>query len=1061
MILSDVSIKNPVFAWMIMIALILFGALSVSRMGISQMPDVDFPIVTIDCTYSGASPEIVETDVTDIIEDAVMSVEGIREVRSVSQQDTSTVTVELDIKYDVDIALQEIQAKIAQAQRLLPAEMDPPVIRKRNPEDIPIVWVALTSEGPIRDLMVYARYHVRDKLQTVPNVAAANLGGYIDRNVRIWIDRNKLAGYELSVEDVLNAIGRDHVEVPGGILQSDSSAFVLRSMGEMTTVKQIEDIPITARGGAPIFSRILIRDVATVVDGLNDTHAIARFNGKPTVGFGIMKQRKTDAVEVAHAVKKKIVEIEKDLPPGYHIAVSNDLSTFVEDSTNDLVFTLVLSVILTSLVCFAFLGSVSSTVNILLAIPTSIMGTFIPLYFLGYTLNTFTLLGLSLVVGIVVDDAIMVLENISRHQELGENKVMAARNGAAQIAFAALAATLAVIAIFLPVTFMDGIIGRYFLQFGVTISVAVLLSLFEALTLTPMRCSQFVEVGGESSSILYRVVNGAFQKLALFYKKLLVKALNNRVKVIAVALAFFGLTMFIMGPIKKELMPPQDQSMFMIRIKLAPGTPIDKTDEYVKKVEAILSSRGEVLRYFTRIGDGSSSGSDNTAQIMVSLKDIKKRPVDRAAKKRLGQVEFANYIRKESNKIPWNEKALVTIQDFSMRGLSSSRGYPVEFIIRGSDWDKLGELAITICDKMRASGKMTDVDTSFDTGQPELRLIPNRQMAESRGVSMAAIGTTISALVGGQKCGKFTDEGHRFDIRVRLKEGERNRLGDLSKISVRNNRGELVNLLDVVTVKQASSMLSITHVNRERAINIYASPAPGFTQQQAIESAMKLVKESFPSGYTAELSGTSKTSTESFSSLIFALLVGILISYMILASQFNSYIDPLTILLALPFSFSGAIIALFIMGKSLNLFSFIGIILLMGLVKKNSILLVEFTNQIRDQGENVHDALLRACPIRLRPIVMTSFATIAAALPPALALGPGAETRVPMAIAVLGGIILSTILTLVVVPCVYSLTARPRKKIFFDNEAAGSAAVETSLAAAEEPVRAAKTKQKR
>ena len=1036
MILSDISIKHPVFAWMIMVALIFFGAISVSRMGISQMPDVDFPVVSIDCTYAGASPEIMETDVTDIIEDSVMSVEGIKEVRSVSSQGKATVTVELNINNDVDVALQDIQAKITQAQKLLPTDMDPVIIRKRNPEDVPIVFASLTSGGDQKDLMVFARYHVRDKLQTVPGVGNITLNGYIDRNVRVWVDREKLVRYELSVTDVINAIGRDHIEVPGGNLDSKMTSFTIRSMGEMNTVKQIENIPITARGGAPVFSKILIKDVATVIDGLNDIHAIARFNGKPSVGFGILKQRNTDAVEVARALKKKVIEINKTLPPGYHMEISADLTKFIEDSTHDLMFTLVLSIVLTSLVCFAFLGTFSSTFNIFLAIPTSIMGTFIPLYFLGYTLNTFTLLGLSLVVGIVVDDAIMVLENISRHQELGENRIMAARKGTAQIAFAALAATLAVIAIFLPVTFMEGIIGKYFVQFGVTISIAVMLSLFEALTLTPMRCSQFVQVAtDENAGILYRVVNGLFRRFAAGYAKTLRFALNHRLAVVAGAILFFGLTMLIMGPIKKELMPPQDQSMFMIRIKLAPGTPIAKTSEFASHLESFLSKRGEVIRYNLSIGDGATSASDNSGQILVSMKDFKDRPIDKRKNKRLTQAEFANTVRGFSKNIPFDGKASVTIQDFSMRGISTSRGYPVEFIIRGPDWDKLGYYSTTIVDRMKKSGKLLDVDTSYVTGQPELRLIPDRAKAESRGVSMASIGECVSALVGGQKSGKFTDEGHRFDIRVRLKEGERNSLADLKKIFVPNNRGELVNLLDVVSVKQVSSLFSVTRVNRERSINMYASPAAGFTQSQAIDAAMKIAKETLPPGYTAELSGTAQTSQESFSGLIFALIIGIFVSYLILASQFNSYIDPLTILLALPFSFSGAILALFFTGNSINLFSFIGIILLMGLVKKNSILLVEFTNQMRDRGLSVHDALLEACPIRLRPIVMTSLATIAAALPPALAIGPGAETRIPMAVAVLGGILVSTILTLVVVPCVYSLVARSsRKKILFDGE---------------------------
>jgi HAE1 family hydrophobic/amphiphilic exporter-1 len=493
MTLSDISIKNHVFAWMLMTALILFGAISFSRMGISQMPDVDFPMVTIDVTYEGASPEIIESDVIDVIEDAVMSVEGIREVRSTARQNRASITVELDIERDVDVALQEVQAKVAQAQRLLPREIEPAIISKRNPEDYPIMWVAVTSTGTTKDLMIYTRNHIRDKFQTISGVADIRLGGYVDRSVRIWVDRDKLSRLELSVDDVLNTIGREHVEIPGGRLETSQQEFIIRSMGEAPTIKELEQLPITARGGAPVYRKILLRDVATVVDDLDDIRRISRFNGKPTVGLGIMKQRGSNIIAIAQDVYRMVDTVRETLPEGFDIAVSHDMTTFVKESTDELVFTIVLSTVLTGIVCLLFLGSFSATFNIVLAIPTSIMGTFIVLYFLGFTLNTFTLLALSLAIGVVVDDAIMVMENISRHQEMGHTRMEAASKGARQITFAAIAATLAVIAIFLPVAFMRGIIGKYFLVFGITITVAVALSLLEALTLTPMRCSRFLD----------------------------------------------------------------------------------------------------------------------------------------------------------------------------------------------------------------------------------------------------------------------------------------------------------------------------------------------------------------------------------------------------------------------------------------------------------------------------------------------------------------------------------------------------------------------------------------
>lgn len=1031
MTLSDISIKNPVFAWMLMFGLIFFGWISYSRMGVSQMPDVDFPIVNVDVTYEGASPEIMETDVVDVIEDAVISVEGIKELRSVSRNGNASVTVELDISRDVDIALQEIQTKMAQATRLLPREIDPPIISKSNPEDFPIMWVALTSDKPLKDMMSYARYNLKDKYQTIPGVADIRLGGYVDRNLRIWVNRDRLSAFELCIEDILNTIEKEHIEVPGGRLETSNQEFVIRAMGEASNVKALEELPITSRGGTPIYRRIFLKDVADVVDDVDDIRRFSRLNGERAVGLGIMKQRKSNAIEIARGVKALTEKLQKELPAGYRVAISNDTSKFIEDSTNELVFTIILSTILTSLVCFFFLGSFSSTFNVLLAIPTSLMGTFIPLYFLGFTLNTFTLLALSLAIGVVVDDAIMVLENISRYSEQGENRVEAAKKGARQITFAALAATLAVIAIFLPVAFMSGIIGKYFLQFGITISVAVFLSLIEALTLTPMRLSQFMDTGSRKNFFVI-MVNNAFLSFSKIYERLLNKALNNRVKVLSVSALIFAASFFLLIPIKKEFVPAQDQSIFVLRIRTSVGSSIDFTDNITKKVEAFLASRSEILRYYSTVG-GFGGGQVNVSNIFVTMKDPKLRPVDPVKKRRLTQAEFATIVRKEMGKI--SKDMLVTVQDLSSRGLTATRGFPVEINIHGQDWDELGRLSAAIAEKMEKSGKMVDVDSNYDLGQPEIQVYPDRKAAELRGVSMNAIGSTIGAMMGGRRIGKYTEGGHRYDIRLRLRQTERNRADDINKLFVRNNRGELVRLSEVVKVVPRTSLLSISRVNRERTITMYASPAPGYSQQEAVDETMKIARQSLPSGYWSEITGTAKASSESFRGLIFALMIGILISYMILGSQFNSYLHPLTVLLALPFSFTGAIAALLIMKQSINLYSFIGLILLMGLVKKNSILLVEFTNQVRSQGLGVREALMKACPIRLRPIIMTSLSTIAAAIPPALAFGPGAEARIPMAVAVLGGVFFSTFLTLFVVPAAYSLFSRLEKKKYVIEEA--------------------------
>ncbi|MBI4549490.1 MAG: efflux RND transporter permease subunit, partial [Candidatus Omnitrophica bacterium] len=493
--LSEISIKNHVFAWMLMLGLMFFGLISFQGMGVGQMPDVDFPVLNVDVTWEGAAPEVMESDVVDVIEDAVMGIQGLRDVTSSIRQGQAAITLEFELERDIDVALQEVQSKLSEVGRRLPSEIDPPVIQKSNPEDQPIMWLAVTSSKySRREIMEFVDRQIKDRFKTIPGVGEIFLGGYIDRNLRVWLDRNKLEKYELTVDDVIRAIQGEHVELPAGRIETTERESNVRAMGEARSVEEFEKIMIYQRAGQPIYRPIPLKDVADIEDGLADVRRISRVLGKPSVGLGIRKQRGANTVAVARKVKERLAQIQKELPAGYEMGINFDSTRFIEDSVHELVFTLILSALLTSGVCWLFLGSWSSTLNILLAIPTSVLGTFIVLRFANFTLNTFTLLGLTLAIGIVVDDAIMVLENIVRHRQLGEGQKEAALKGAREISFAALAATISIVAIFLPVAFMKGIIGKFFFQFGITISAAVALSLLEALTLAPMRCSQFLDV---------------------------------------------------------------------------------------------------------------------------------------------------------------------------------------------------------------------------------------------------------------------------------------------------------------------------------------------------------------------------------------------------------------------------------------------------------------------------------------------------------------------------------------------------------------------------------------
>ncbi len=1025
MSLSDISIRKPVFAWMLMAAMIIFGFISMRKMGISQMPDVDFPMVNINVIYEGAAPEVMELDVIDPIESAVLSVEGVKTITSTAKLGTANISVEFNLSKNIDVAVSEIEAKINQAARMLPDSIDPPTISKVNPDDRPIMFLAVTAPEMLpKEIMSYTRDILKDKFQTVSGVADVFLAGYIDPNLRVWVMNDELNKRQLTVSDVIGAIQAEHREAPSGFIEDPLTEKNVRTLGEAKSVEEFEKLPIIRRGGAPNYVPMFLGDVVNVEEGIADVRRISRSNGKNAIGLGIRKQRGTNTMAVAEGVKKKMKEIQKDLPPGVELYVNFDTTKFIEASVHELQFNMIFSAILTAIVCWLFLGSFAATLNVILAIPTSILGAFIILKYMNFTLNTFTLLGLSLSIGIVVDDAIMVLENIYRHHEGGKDKVAASRDGANEISFAALAATIAIMAIFLPVAMMDGIIGKFFFQFGITISVAVALSYIEAITLTPMRTSRFMEETKRHSKIGEQV-DKFFDWMVHGYTRMLDKSLTHRWILLGCSLVFFAVSFVTVKYIPKEMTPVQDTSNFMMRVKTVDGSSLEFSNIKTKLVEEYLMKHPSVARYFVAVGGFGGAADASSSNLFVTLKDPKDRPVNPKTGKNWYQPDILNEMRDHFKKF---DGAKVFVQDTSQGGFSASgRGFPVEFTLTGGDFKILTNAAKKIMDEMKASGIYVDVDTDYKESVMEIQVFPDRDKAKQRGVSVQEIGTTINALIGGAVVGKYSKEGHRNDIRVKMADASKDKLKDLEKIWVRNTQGELVRLLDVVTVKELPGVQAINRRSRSRAVNIYSGIAPGKSQGEALENVKTIVKKHLPVGNTLVESGAAETYKEAFTSLIYALLMGILIAYMVLGTQFNSFIDPVTVLMALPFSFSGAFLALWATGQSLNLYSMIGLILLMGIVKKNSILLVDFTNQRRNEGLNIRDALMDACPKRLRPIMMTTFATVAGAVPLALAWGAGAESLRPMAIAIIGGSLVSTLLTLVVVPASYYVFGRERK----------------------------------
>jgi multidrug efflux pump subunit AcrB len=835
MTLSDVSIRNPVFAWMLMIGLIFFGFICFTRMGLSQMPDVNFPVVNVTITLPNAAPEVIESDIADVVEQAVMGVEGVQDVQTTCTQGQASISVFLDISRNVDVAVQEVQTLVFSVEKQLPTNIYPPVIKKYDPNSSPIIWFAVTADPPLteKDLMLYTRDHIKDKFTSMNGVSAVNLGGFMDREVNLWTDNDKLNARQLTALDVISSIQHQHAEVPAGYMETPNVQYSIRMMGEAYSIPDFANLPILARGGNPNYTLTRLRNIGSIEDGIvTPLTGISRFDGTPAVGLGIVMQNGYNAVQIADMAKAKMKQMVKDLPKGYHMAVNFDTTTFIRDNVHELEFTILLASILTSLVCYVFLGSWSSTLNVLLAIPTSLFGTFIVTYFFGFTLNTFTLMALSLSIGVVVDDAIMVLENIVRHQEKGDDQVEAALVGAREITFAAMATSLAIVAIFLPIAFMTGVIGKFFFQFGITISGAVMISLLEAITLTPMRCAEFVHKADEHTPFNH-FVNTQFGRLSDFYKRSLAWSLNFRWLIVLLALSIFALSLFTIKYVKKDFVPSTDMGVFIVNLKLPVQYSLNHTDEVIRQCEQVLRSRGEVKNLYAAVGglnisvgQSESVFSPNTASFFITMKDPGKRPVVPAAEKeaasgmwawltnlyrsivpqRLSQEEFADWCRQAIAQT--SPEIAVSIQDLSMQGWSAGKGYTAELLVTGPDWDTLEASVVKIRQAMHASPKLADVDDNFLNGQPELRVIPDRVKSAEQGVNMDDLGNVIAATIGAyQFQGTYFHEGgHDNYIAMRVPTDQRKGPDSIKDIYVRNNRGEVLPTSAVASLKTVPSL---------------------------------------------------------------------------------------------------------------------------------------------------------------------------------------------------------------------------------------------------------------
>jgi HAE1 family hydrophobic/amphiphilic exporter-1 len=1014
MFLSDTSVKKPVFATIITLALVFFGILGYQRVGIDLYPKVDFPVVTITTTLFGAAPEVMDTDVTDPIEEQVNTIEGVKHITSTSGYGFSQVVVEFELYRNIDSVVQDVRAKVDLAKRKLPTDIDPPIIDKIDINAIPILWLSLKGNLSIQRLGILADEVLRPQLESIEGVGIINLDGYAKREIRVWLNGKKLEAHRLASNDIARALLAKNIELPGGMIESIDREFTVRSLGELRTIEEFNNLIVTYHNGAPV----RLKDVGWTEDGTEPVRSIARFNRVPSVGLSIIPRSGANVVEVARGVKAKLTEIKKTLPQGVDIGISFDSSKFIEEAISDVQYDVLIGGLLAAGVMFIFLLSIRSTIITAIAIPTSLITSFGIMHFMGFTRNYMTMLALSMMVGVVIDDAIIVLENTYRHMEEGADPMTAAKEGTSEIAFAAMAATFSIAAVFIPVAFMGGIIGRFFYQFGVTVAASVIASLVVALILIPMLCSRYLKIESKHGKA-YRFFDLAYEKLENQYRGVLTFCLKHRGLIIFIALGIFIVSIVILSLLKSEFVPKSDQSRFTIRIEAPTGSTLHYTDDKMQKVEDLALGIPETRSVFTTIGVGAQK-EVNKGLLLVSLKD-------RGERNRSQHTIMAD-LRKKMQEIPGFKAYIEDFQDIAVGGRRSA---PLQLDIKGPEMKELEKLSNQIMREMMKSPGIVDVSSDLELTKPEVRVLIDRNKASDVGVDIQEISSAVLQMVGGQQVSKFkdTERSKRYDVRIRLIKDQRMNPEDISQISIRTPKGGLIKLAQVVKVEEGISPNLINRKDRQRSSTIYADTAGGKFLGEALAEVEALAKKNIPSGYSYGFFGHAEAFKESFYYLIMALIQAVIIVYMVLAIQFNSFLHPLTVMLALPLSMVGAFSALYLTGDTLSIVSMIGMITLTALVVKNSILLVDYTNTLRERGMERNQAVLQASPVRLRPILMTAVTTMLGVLPVALGYSAGGEVRAGMGRATFGGMFASTLLTLFIVPVAYTLIDDFQKKV--------------------------------
>jgi multidrug efflux pump len=1013
MILSDISIKRPVFATVMSLLLVVLGVIAFTRLTLRELPNIDPPIVSVEVSYPGASAAVVETRITQILEDAVAGIEGIETVESRSRNGQAQVTLEFSLSRDIEAAANDVRDAISRIGDRMPPEADPPEIEKVESDAEVILWLNMNSSNmDTLALSDYAERYVVDRLSSIDGVAQVRVGGQQRYSMRVWLDREALAARGLTVNDVETALRRENVELPAGSIESQDRDFTLRVMRNYAEADDFAQLTL-AKGEDGYLVRLA--DVARVERASSERRAYFRGNGQPNIGLGVVKTSTANSLDVARAVKEALPAIQGTLPQGTDIFVAFDSTIFIDAAVDRVYWTLIEAVVLVLIVIYLFLGSFRAALIPAVTVPICLMTVFIALWAFGFTINLLTLLALVLSIGLVVDDAIVVLENVQRRADLGEPPLVAARRGTAQVAFAVIATTAVLAAVFLPVGFIEGNAGRLFRELSVAMAAAVLISAFVALTLTPMMCSKLIRAH-EAPRGINKWVQGHLESLGRGYRRAVERTVGRPLLMGGALLASMGLIFFMVRLIPVELTPPEDRGAFFISVVGPEGAGYDYTVNQMQEVEKRLFKyvgEGQPIdRANTRVPGGFGPGGDmHTGQVIALLKPWNERDT--------GTAELVEKIRADMADLPG-----VIARPQVRSGLVRSGGQPLQIVLGGPDYAELADWRDRVLARMEANPRLFSADSDYKETRPQLRVEIDRARAADLGVSVQEVGRTLETMMGSRRVTTYVEDGEEYDVILQAQQEDRGSPSDLANLYVRSSAsGELIPLSNLVTLTELAEPGQFNRFNRLRAITISAGLAPGYPLGEALAWVQQVIDEELPERAQIDYKGESREYQTAGSAVLFTLAMALLVVYLVLAAQFESFLHPLVIMLTVPFAVLGALIGLWLFGSSLNLFSQIGIVMLVGLAAKNGILIVEFANQLRDEGMAIRDAIVESAAVRMRPILMTSIATIMGAVPLVLAGGPGSASRATIGIVIITGVAFSTALSLFVVPAFYALLA--------------------------------------